>query len=120
MDIWRQKAARAENLIPVGDRVLVTTGTYEPTWVLRDDTGKELASRQGTVVRLDGANALSFSGTLSTTATNLSVAGVGARGGVVTELGPLREARGSTCSWSVTAVICQAGLDFVLWRFTEQ
>jgi outer membrane protein assembly factor BamB len=118
--LWRQKAAGADILLPLGDRVVVAnTDSTDPSWVLRDDKGKELAKRDGTAVRLDAGNALSFAGGLSTISTDISVAGVAASGGDVTELGPLRQARGETCSWSSTVIACMADTDFVLWRFAE-
>jgi hypothetical protein len=114
--VWRHKAPAAEDIVPVGDRVLVRRGTGETSWVLRDAEGKELASREGTAVRLDGGNVLSFTGSFGTSSADLSVAGVGAVSGEVTELGPLPEARGESCSWNSKVVVCMTDTEFVLWR----
>jgi hypothetical protein len=117
--VWRQPAPEAEDLVPVGDRVLVRRTTTDARWVLRGADGKELAKHDGLAVRLDGGNALSFTGPFGTSSADLSVAGVGAVGGEITELGPLADARGETCSWNSRVVVCMAEKEFVLWRFAE-
>jgi hypothetical protein len=117
--LWRQPAPDADLLVPVGDEVLVARTVGERGWVLRGGDGKRRAGRPGTAVRLDAGNVLSFTGSLTTSSTDISVAGVGAGSGAATELGPLVDARGQTCSWSSTVIACMADTDLVLWRFAE-
>lgn len=117
--LWREPEPGADVLVGVGDRVLVARSSGEAAWALRDDRGGELIRREGTAVRLDAGNVLSFVGSFSTVSSDLSVAGVGAGSGAATELGPLPQARGETCSWSTARIACMAETEFVLWSFTE-
>jgi outer membrane protein assembly factor BamB len=117
---WRQPAPEADALVPVGDGVLVLIGSGTSAWTLRDGEGKELVRREGTAARLDGANLLSFGGSLSSSPTDVSVAGVLVDGGKVTELGPLHQARGESCSWNARVIACMTEKDFALWRFAAE
>jgi len=117
---WREGSAGAEQLVPVGDGVLVQRTTGTPGWSLRDAEGAEVLRRDGTAVRLDAGNVLAFVGTLSSSEADLSIAGVGVEERKATELGPLRQARGATCSWNSQVIACMAETDFVLWRFAEE
>jgi outer membrane protein assembly factor BamB len=117
--LWRRPARDADSILPVGDRVLVATDSPDARWTLRDSDGGELLSRDGTAVRVDDGNLLSFAGTFSTSSTDLSLAGVGALSGSATELGPLPQTRGETCSWNRSVIACMADEQFVLWRYAE-
>ncbi|HWG99486.1 MAG TPA: Hsp70 family protein [Pilimelia sp.] len=114
---WRHPAAEADELLPVGESVLVQRTGGEVGWVLRDRDGAEVLRRDGFAVRVDAANLLSVVGGLTSGGSDLSVAGVGARSGTATELGPLQQGRGGTCTWNTEVVACMGEEKFILWRF---
>jgi outer membrane protein assembly factor BamB len=116
--VWRQTVAQAEDVIPVGEAVLVPQN-YSPAYVtLVDADGKVAWSRAGVAGRLDGGNLLQFNKALSASADDPALAGEHL-GDAPVQLGPLAGIRTSTCSWDTTHLACVAGEDFVLQRFAD-
>ncbi|MFY1703881.1 Hsp70 family protein [Micromonospora sp. WMMA1923] len=114
----RWAAPEATGLVAVGEHLLASRTSPEPAVTLFDPRGRPvLADRDGVAVRLDAGNLLVFATTLTSSATDRSVAGVWAESGQVTELGQLKGVRGDSCSWHTTVIACGADQGFVLHRF---
>jgi outer membrane protein assembly factor BamB len=116
--VWRRPVAHAEDVVPVGEAVLVPQN-YSPAYVTLVDADGEVAwSRAGVAGRLDAGNTLHFSKALSASADDPSLVGEHVGDGPV-QLGPLADIRSATCSWDTSHLACVAADDFVLQRFVE-
>jgi hypothetical protein len=71
----------------------------------------------GVAARLDGGNMLLFSSPLSTFVDDPSLSGRHLGDGEK-PLGPLRDVRPASCSWTTSTIACVADKDFRLQRFT--
>jgi hypothetical protein len=117
--LWWKDAPGADDVVPVGDRVLVSGRGSDEGWKLFDDDGNQVTEQEGKAVRLNAGNLLSFTGSYSTISADLSVGGIGPRSDEAVQLGPLKQARGETCSWNTEVIACMTENDFALWRFVE-
>lgn len=116
--VWRRPAAKAEILLPVGEHVLVNGGTPESASLYGPD-GAKLVSREGVAVRLDGGNLLLFADNPSTSATDISVAGVRVSSADPIELGELKGARAASCSWNSSVIVCPGRSAMLFRSFVE-
>ncbi|WP_428963974.1 Hsp70 family protein [Micromonospora fluostatini] len=114
----RWSAPEAATLVPFGEHLLAGRTSPESAVTLFDPTGRAvLADRPGVAVRLDAGNLLVFANGLTTVESDRSVAGVWTESGTVTELGEVKDVRGTSCAWHTTVIACGAENDFVLYRF---
>lgn len=114
-EIWRAPARGMKRVTQVGDRALVRSA--EPRSMLFDPKGNKVMDRAGVAVRVDGGNVLVFAGALTTSASDLSVAGLGVHAAKPVELGLLQDAVGADCSWNSSVILCPSTKDFRIWRF---
>ncbi|MFI6760590.1 Hsp70 family protein [Micromonospora sp. NPDC050417] len=115
---WSRPAAGAESLLPVGEHALVGGGTPD-TATLYGPDGAKVISREGVAVRLDGGNLLLFADDLSTSATDVSVAGVRVSSSHPIELGELKGVRAASCSWNSSVIVCPGRSAMVFRSFVE-
>src|SRR4030095_9530118 len=72
---WTRAIPNADNLVPVGESVLVAPYSSPAKVTLLDPKGKVSWSRDGEAARLDAGNVLLFSKALSTSPDDPSLAG---------------------------------------------
>ncbi|MFI1193606.1 Hsp70 family protein [Micromonospora sp. NPDC020750] len=114
----RWAAPRAEELVPVGEHLIVRRQYPESTSTILDPKGKAvLRDRDGTAVRLDAGNALIFADPLSASEGNRSVAAMSVGAESPAELGEAKDIRSASCSWDTSVLLCGADKEFVLYRF---
>jgi outer membrane protein assembly factor BamB len=113
-EAWRRPAPEVASLVPVGDAVLAVA---DDSTTLFDADGKpQWTDQPGVAARLDAANVLRFSGTLSASVADQTLDGVHL-GDQPVQMGVLRAVRGGTCSWNTFVLACVADKDFVVTRF---
>jgi hypothetical protein len=116
--VWRRPIAGVDQIVPVGDAVLATTGTSPAQVSLLDGEGKVSWTHGGVVGRIDAGNTLQFSKALSTSPDDPALAGEHV-GDKAVPLGSLDGIRSSTCTWDATHLACVAAEDFVIQRFAD-
>jgi len=117
--IWHASLPGADNLVPVGDNVLVgrdSTGAANVT--LLNSAGKAQWTADGQGARLDGGNVLVFSKALSTSVDDPSLTGQPV-GGDPEPLGALSGVHPASCSWNTEVIACVAEKDLRLQRFVS-
>jgi outer membrane protein assembly factor BamB/actin-like ATPase involved in cell morphogenesis len=120
--LWHQGAPGAEELIPMGDRVLATQDTGTAASWLFDAAGKQVLraeDRPEVGARVTAASLLMFSGQPSSYSGDIGLVGVGAGDGARTALGQLTRVRSKDCSWSRTYLVCPGDKGFEVWRFVK-
>ncbi|GIG96214.1 Hsp70 family protein [Plantactinospora mayteni] len=115
---WRKKVPPTQSLLPVGEGALVQMGSSNPAAKLFSADGDEKLSRDGVAVRVDGGNLLVFAEQPNQYNQDVSVAGVVAESGKLTELGQLKQVVGASCSWNTSVIVCGARSEFLVARFT--
>lgn len=115
---WRRDVPQADHLRPVGRNILVRAVTPKQTSRLFTPDGTKTLDRDGVALRVDGGNLLVFDDALTTYPGDVSVAGVSARDGGLTQLGPLKKVASTSCSWNRSVLVCAAESAFVVTRFT--
>ena len=118
--VWVEAAPEADVLIPVGDRVVAwsTSGEYGAS--LYEPNGKKRLELAGAIVRLNAGNVLTFDRQLNNSAGDQSISGLGVKAdGNPTNLGVLRNIKGSRCSWNEKVIFCPSDSDFRAWRFAD-
>ncbi|MEV8509597.1 Hsp70 family protein [Actinoplanes sp. NPDC051475] len=116
--LWSRAVAEADNLVPVGDSVLVAQNTSPGQTTLLDGSGRVSWARAGTAARLDGGNVLLFSKALSTSADDPALSGEHL-GDPAVPLGSLADVRSATCAWDQKHLACVAAEDFILHTFAS-
>ena len=114
--VWRRAMAAADDLIAVGEAVLVPQSTSPVQVSLLAADGRVAWTRAGVAGRIDGGNLLQFSKALSTSADDPALAGEHL-GDAAVPLGALADVRSSTCAWDASHLACVAAEDFVVQRF---
>ncbi|WP_326562222.1 Hsp70 family protein [Micromonospora sp. NBC_01796] len=117
-ELWRKPAAKADELLPVGDHVAVGSGTLDTTTVYGPD-GTQVISKEGIAVRVDGGNLLLFADEPSSASTDVSVAGVRVSSNQPVELGELKGVRPSACSWNSSVIVCPGESDLRFRTFVK-
>jgi hypothetical protein len=108
----------ADNLVPVGDSVLVARSSSPAAVNLLDADGGVTWTRTGAAARLNEGNMLLFGKPLSTYPEDTFVWGDHA-GDAVVPLGALTKVRSATCSWDTAMLACVGDQDFMLQRFAR-
>jgi molecular chaperone HscA len=116
--VWRRAVADAEDLVAVGEAVLVPRNTSPAQVSLVASDGRIAWTRAGAAGRLDAGNTLQFSKALSASADDPALAGEHV-GDKAVPLGSLADVRSSTCAWDTSHLACVADADFVIQRFVE-
>jgi molecular chaperone HscA len=114
--VWRRPVVDAEDLIAVGEAVLVPQNTSPAQVSLVASDGQVAWTRAGVAGRLDAGNTLQFSKALSTSADDPALAGEHV-GDKAVPLGSLADVRSSTCAWDTSHLACVADADFIVQRF---
>ncbi|MFB9358544.1 Hsp70 family protein [Actinoplanes nipponensis] len=114
--VWRRAVADADDIVAVGEAVLVRRNTAPAQVSLLDGEGRVAWTRPGVVARLDAGNTLQFSKPLSTTADDPALAGEHV-GDDAVPLGALAGVRSASCAWDTSHVACVADEDFLIQRF---
>ncbi|MEU8610331.1 PQQ-binding-like beta-propeller repeat protein [Actinoplanes sp. NPDC048791] len=114
--VWRRAVANAEDLVAVGEAVLVPQNTSPAQVSLVGSDGRVAWTRAGVAGRLDAGNTLQFSKALSTSADDPALAGEHV-GDKAVPLGSLADVRSSTCAWDTSHLACVADADFIIQRF---
>ncbi|GAA3931390.1 Hsp70 family protein [Actinoplanes auranticolor] len=114
--VWRRAVADADDLVAVGEAVLVPQSTSPAQVSLVTADGEIAWTRAGVAARLDAGNVLQFSKALSTSADDPALAGEHV-GDKAVPLGSLADVRSSTCAWDTSHLACVAAEDFVIQRF---
>ncbi|ROT28088.1 Hsp70 family protein [Micromonospora sp. HM5-17] len=117
---WRRDVPKGERLRAVGQNIVVQTTSSGTTVRLFTPDGRKVLEREGVASRINGGNLLLFDDALSTYPGTMSVAGVVAKSGRLTQLGPLKEVVGTSCSWTTSVLICAGRSEFVLTRFVAE
>ncbi|MEV4635907.1 Hsp70 family protein [Actinoplanes sp. NPDC049548] len=114
--VWSRAVSEAENLVPVGESVLVAQNTSPGQTTLLDGDGAVMWAQAGVAGRLDGGNVLIFSKPLSTSGDDPALSGQHL-GEAAVPLGALADVRSATCAWDQKRLACVAAEDFVLQTF---
>ncbi|MGW4943887.1 Hsp70 family protein [Actinoplanes sp. NPDC004185] len=114
--VWRRPVVDAEDLIAVGEAVLVPQNTSPAQVSLVASDGRIAWTRAGVAGRLDAGNTLQFSKALSTSSDDPALAGEHV-GDKAVPLGSLADVRSSTCAWDTSHLACVADADFIIQRF---
>jgi molecular chaperone HscA len=120
--LWRKPAPGADLLVPMGDQVLATsTSGTAGSFLYSADGAKQLLSDEAQKsfgARVNASSLLFFSGDINSYGNgDLSLIGVSAATGKRTALGPLNKVRGTSCSWSESAIVCATIDKIQVWRF---
>ena len=118
--IWHTAAPGADNVVPVGENVLVSRESTGPAAkvTLLNSAGKEQWTADGQGARLDGGNVLVFSKALSTSVDDPSLTGQPV-GDDPEPLGALSGVHPASCSWNTEVIACVAETDMRLQRFVS-
>jgi hypothetical protein len=119
---WSRPVPDANEVLPVGDRVMVVSGNSSDRYTkVFDPSGKELLGSAGqdqTGARVTGGSVLLFGDDPTTYSADQSLAGYGVRDtGHLTQLGQVRKVRAANCSWNARILVCPSDTDFGIWKF---
>ncbi|MBF9134146.1 Hsp70 family protein [Plantactinospora sp. S1510] len=114
---WRRRVPQAEHLVPVGENALVRIGTSSESVKLFDPDGRNILTREGVAVRVNGGNLLAFDAELTPYRDDASIAGVNVGSAKATELGQLKGIIPTSCSWNTSVIVCGTESEFLFARF---
>lgn len=119
--LWSRDVPNAQQVTPVGDRILVTGGSSPTVNELVDPDGKVLVNDKGdnaAWVRLNAASVLLFADAPSSSTTDEPISGLGTHSLKRTSLGVLRNVRTASCAWTDSLIVCGRETDFGIWKLT--
>jgi molecular chaperone HscA len=120
--LWRKAAVGADQLVPMGPRVLATSVDSTPVSHLFGPKGTQLLPddvENDAGVRVNGTSLILFSKAPSDYPDDVNLSGVSTAPRTPTSLGLLQKVRTRSCSWNEAYIVCASADDFGVWRFAK-
>jgi molecular chaperone HscA len=119
---WFTLVTDADTLTRIGAGVMVSSRAAHFVRIFTA-SGRDIdlgpVELDATGVRVNGATALVFTGTVTSYPQTLALTGVGLHSSTVKPLGTLDGVRGESCSWNTKVIVCAQQNQFQVWKYAH-